>query len=123
MPTRSRYIDPSTGDYVLLRGSPRPDATVASDVVLALRTRRGSAGAAPLFGSRLHTITKLTPASSRLAEVYAREAIQHLIDRGEVRSPTFTVEVLPAAFALLVTVSYVNAARRAQSVPVTVPLG
>lgn len=119
---QSRYIDPQTGDYVVERGAPRSDATVASEVVLALRTRRGSAGAAPEFGSRLHTIRKLTPATRGLAAVYAREAIQHLIDRGEVRDPSFIVTIDEGQHALRVVVSYRNAARRAQTVPVTVPI-
>lgn len=119
---QSRFIDPQTGDYVITNGAPRSDATVASEVVLALRSRRGSAGAAPEFGSRLHTIRKLTATSRALAAVYAREAIQHLIDRGEVRNPSFDVTLDDDANALRVVVSYTNAARRSQSVPVTVPI-
>jgi phage gp46-like protein len=122
MATRSRYIDPETGDYILANGAPTEDTTVASEVVLAIRSRRGSAGATPEFGSRLHTIKKLVPGADRLAMAYAREAIQHLIDRGEVVSPSFKVELDEAHQALLVTVTYTNRAQRAETVPVTVPI-
>lgn len=120
MASRSRYLTASGGDYVLERGAPRPDVTVASDVVLALRTRRGSAAGAPGFGSRLRTLRKLTPAARRLAESYALEAIQHLVDRGEVRGPRFEISIAGPAMRMVVT--YRSAAGQPQSVPVTVPL-
>lgn len=116
MATRSRYIDVATGDYTIEHGAPIEDATVASEVVLALRSKRREG-----FGSRLHTIRKVVPSARRLAEVYAREAIQHLIDRGEVRSPVFTATIDGTAIG--VTVAYTNAAHRQQAVSVTVPIG
>lgn len=117
----SRYINAS-GEYELKQGAPKGDPTVASEVVLALRTKRGSAGAAPEFGSRLHTITKLSASAKRLAQSYAREAIEHLIERGEVVRPSFSVEMDESRYALLVTVSYTNRAQRRETVPVTVAI-
>ena len=85
MTCRSPKIDVSTGDYSIVLGELAEDLTAASEVILALRSKRGSSAAASWFGSRLHTITKLTKVAPKLAEAYAREALQYLVDRGAVR--------------------------------------
>lgn len=90
---RRRYIDPATGDYVVENGGPRNDDTVGSQIVLAIGTRRGSCPVAIDLGSRLHEIRKARAGADRLAAAYIREAISHLIDRGEVQDPTIRVEI------------------------------
>lgn len=121
---QSRHISSTTGDYTMLNGAPKGDLTVASELVLALRTRQGSCGADPSFGSRLHTITKLTPTNERRAHVYAREAIRYLIDRGDIRNVAFGVEMDESTFSLCVTISYQDRSGRAQpALPITIPLG
>jgi phage gp46-like protein len=57
------------------------DEGVSSRAAMALRHERGSSPAFPFFGSRFHTIQKITPAATRLAEAFAIEALQHLIDQ------------------------------------------
>lgn len=116
---RGRYIDPASGEFTIERGVPRSDETVASDVILALRSRRGYCAGDPDFGSRLHTIKKLTPSARRLAEAYVLEAIRHLIDRGEVRSPKVTAAVQGTRIEY--TLTYRNAAN-APALPITVAI-
>lgn len=80
-----RDLDPLTGDYVVVRGSPRADSTRASKVILRLRKKRGT-GIYPQIGSRLYRITKNAPGALRLAEFYATEAVEDLVRSGEIRS-------------------------------------
>ena len=94
MAARSRFIDPATGDYEIVAGSPKEDATPASKVVLALRMRRGSCPVNPRLGSRLHEIRKVLPDTPRLASDYVREALSHLIDAGEIRELKVTATVV-----------------------------
>lgn len=75
---KSRYISPSTGRYVVSAGGYQEDSSVASKVVLALRTRRGTAAVYPTFGSRLHEIRKADESGRRSAEKFARQALIHL---------------------------------------------
>ena len=83
--------------------------------MLALRTRRGSCPLAPTFGSRLHEIRKLSPRSDRLAESYAREAIEHLVASREVRA--LDVEASVRGSALLIVLSYTTRAGERPSLP------
>lgn len=115
MTCRSPYIDPTTGDYQLVNGERREDLSPTSEVVLALRTKRGSSAIAPWFGSRLHQIRKINGATKRLAEAYAREALQHLVDRGVLPGLTITAVVGKTSVAL--TITY----RNARGVPVSIP--
>ncbi len=84
MPARRRYIDAETGDYVLESGGPKNDSTAGSAVVFRFRLQRGSSPLFPTLGSRFHTIRKLAKDTPRLCEVFAREAVQDLIDRGDI---------------------------------------
>lgn len=57
-----------------------------NNVYLSLMIRQGSWFYNPQFGSRLHLLTKNVPRVAALAEEYAREALQWLLDTGRVRS-------------------------------------
>lgn len=121
-----RWLDPETGDYIVESGSPRADATRASQVLLRLRMRRGSCPVAPKLGSRLHTIEKATRGSARLARAHAIEAIADLVERREIREETVDVEVvkLPtggAAFAI--TVEFTDSASDRRTVQYTSSVG
>lgn len=102
MATRAPKISVATGDYSLVRGVIDEDVSAASQAVLALRSRRGSGAVASWFGSRLHTIRKLTRAAKPLAEMYAREALQFLVDRGAVRD-LVVIATVSGGIRLLIT--------------------
>lgn len=80
-----RWLTPD-GDYELSAGRPRADETMASAVLLRLRMHRGSCPVMPTLGSRIHTIDKLTKTTARLAESYAKEALEDLVKRGDIRA-------------------------------------
>lgn len=103
-----RWIDPLTGDYVVENGGPRGDSSMASQVVLRLRTRRGSCVVMPTLGSRLHLITRRVPGADRLAAAYVREALDDLVERRSIRDLKVTVESVSSGggAALLITVSF-----------------
>lgn len=60
--------------------------TLMNNVFLSLMVKRGSFFADPSFGSRLHLLqrAKNTETTKRLAEDYAREALQWMLDTGKV---------------------------------------
>lgn len=57
--------------------------TIFNNVYLSLTVRRGSWFQNPSFGSRLYLLTKNVPRAEALAEEYAREALQWLLDTGK----------------------------------------
>lgn len=99
---RSPKINVATGDYSIADGQLEEDTTAASEVILVLRSRRGSSPVATWYGSRIHTITKLTRAARKLSEFYAREALQFLLDRGVIRDLTTTAKIEGRALVLVV---------------------
>lgn len=120
MPTKRRYVDPATGDYVLVNGSPKEADGLAQHVALCLRTRRGSSIAAE-WGSRFHTINKIVSGTTRLVERYAIEAVQHLIDRKAITDVSATATLLKKD-AIGVELSYKDRSGREVVVPFQVPV-
>lgn len=118
MACRAPKIDAQTGEYALQSGGLVEDTTVASEVILALRSRRGSGAAAPWFGSRFHTIRKLTKATPALARAYGREAVQHIVDRGDMRDLEVFAEIVGGK-RLAVTVGYTDRLGQRRSIPYT----
>lgn len=55
-----------------------------NNVLLSLHTRRGALFARPRFGSRLHTLGKVTDNGLALARDYCREALQWMVDVGRI---------------------------------------
>jgi hypothetical protein len=55
--TTSRYIDPDTRGYVVIRGNYQRTSAAAAWVYLALMTIRGSVPGLPRFGSDLRRLT------------------------------------------------------------------
>lgn len=55
---------------------------IFNNIYLSLKVRKGSFFQNPEFGSRLHLLKKNTPRAAALAEEYAKEALQWLIDTG-----------------------------------------
>lgn len=86
-----RYIDAKTGDYAVENGSFKGDNGFTSKVVLAWRTKLGSAQANPTFGSRLHAIKHADERGRILAESYGYEAIAHLANEVEGLKVTATI--------------------------------
>lgn len=121
MPATARYIDPATGDYEIKNGGPRNDDTPASKVVLRMRTERGSMPGFPTLGSRIHTIPSLTEAGMRLAETYAIECVQDLIDAGEIKETVAVAQKLNRYMHLVL--SYVDIQGRPGAVPYNKPVG
>ncbi len=117
MTCRAPKIDVATGEYSIANGALVEDMTAASEVILALRSRRGSSAIAPWYGSRLHTIKKLTKAAPKLADFFAREAVQFLIDRGVLRDLRVASRI--SGRALVVVVSYRDRSGKAQTITYT----
>lgn len=76
-------------DFAIVLQDGRPVMTLAAadtifnNVYLSLTVRRGSWFQNPAFGSRLHLLSKNVPRAAALAEDYAREALQWLLDTGK----------------------------------------
>lgn len=98
-------------------GSPKNDATIVSELLMALATERGSCPSAPDYGSRLFTIAKIDAATPRRARISVLEAWKPWIDRGELRN--LVLEVTPAAHAMRVSASFVDRAGNPRKVAYT----
>ena len=70
----------------------QPVETIANNVWLSLNVRRGTMFAAPYFGNRFHLLKKNTVRTAALAEEYAREALQWLVDIGRAVSVDVSAE-------------------------------
>lgn len=117
MVCRAARIDVATGDYTLLHGEYVEDLTSASEVILTLRSKRGSSAIAPWIGSRLHTIRKVDKRSRRLAEFYAKEALQYLVDRGALRDLRPVGSIVNGGISLVV--NYTDRAGQRRSISYT----
>lgn len=120
MPAKRRYVDPSTGDYVLENGAPKEADGIAQHVALCLKTRRGSSIASE-WGSRFHTVNKIVSGTTRLVERYAIEAVQHLIDRKAISDVSARAYLLKRD-AIAVELSYKDRSGRQVVVPYQVPV-
>lgn len=109
-----RRLDPKTRDYVLASGGIAEDAGIDTQVLLALGTRRGSCQVYADLGSRLHTIQRADTAGLRLAEFYAREALEHV--RARVKDLRITASLAsggkPGAIDLAVEYKIGNETKR-----------
>ena len=78
--TASRYIDPSTGELEIdaTTGHLRQCSRVMQQVLLALRTKQGSALVDRLFGYK--SPTKMTPRFEAEVDAQMRAALRHLTD-------------------------------------------
>jgi len=73
------------GDYEISSTGLRLDTTPRTKALLALKAKRGFYWFDKTYGSRFHTIKTLED-GQRLAQPYAEEALQFMIDRGEILS-------------------------------------
>jgi phage gp46-like protein len=73
-----RRLDPVTRDYVVEAGGVASDVGINTQILIALGMKRGSCIVYPTLGSRLHTIGRADSAGLRLAEFYAREALENI---------------------------------------------
>jgi phage gp46-like protein len=76
-----RLVDAETRDYVVSSGGLQNDTGFTSKVVLALGTRKGSCTFFPEFGSRLHEVQTADERGRKLAEKFAWQAVEHLVDQ------------------------------------------
>lgn len=83
------YIDPDSGDYTGERISRLENA-----VYLRLMTPLGSWWAEPALGSRLHELAreKDVPRIALLAQQYAEQALQPLLDDGRAQAVEVSTE-------------------------------
>lgn len=95
-------LDPASGDYTGTR-----TADVGNAVWLRLLTPLGSWWADATLGSRLHELTreKDLPRVTLLAEQYARDALQPLLDDGRATSVGVSAVRLGGRLGLHVTVT------------------
>lgn len=77
-------IDISTGQADMTFN--KADGYLANNVFLSLKVRRGTFFARPDFGSRLYLLRKNTQRAEDLAEDYATEALQWILDAGRAKS-------------------------------------
>ena len=77
------WIDPATGDYVIINGSPQRDPAhgLANAVYLRLMTPLGSYWADAKLGSRLHELQREKDISrvAVLAKQYAEQALAPIV--------------------------------------------
>lgn len=121
----SREIDPATGGYTMVAGAPKKDPTVCSDVVLRLRTPRGSVRMKGMekFGSRLHLVKKNSAGTERRSQRYVEEALDDLVKTGRVRNLNTIVDVQSttgAGAALQLVVEFTDTSGEQQRIPYTV---
>ncbi len=111
-------LDPTTADYIGQRIT-----TLGNAVYLRLMTPLGTWWADPSLGSRLHELVreKDVPRVRILAEAYARQALQPLLDDGRATSVD-VVASRPVAGLCLLTVEVVDAAGRRQVFEHPVPV-
>ena len=60
-----------------------PESTIMVNLFLSINVQRGSFFYDPSFGSRLHTIKKITDKTPDLVAAYVREATKWIIDCGK----------------------------------------
>lgn len=85
------FIDPVKRDWVLFLGQPKQDDTVMSEAFYLLDLQRGSAMAFPGWGSRLHTIKKLTANVQSEAKAMAEEALAPMVADRRIQNLTVVV--------------------------------
>lgn len=85
-------------DFAIILNNGMPEMTYAApdnifnNVYLSLAVKRGSFFFNPSFGSRFHLLKKNTARAEKLADAYAREALQWLVDTGRASSFDVMVE-------------------------------
>lgn len=103
------YIDPTTRDYSLTGGKLTPDPArgLANAAYFRLMTPLGSYWAEPTLGSRLHELQreKDVVRVTRLAQQYAEQALQLLVDDGRVTALGVEVVRQPGRLLLLITLT------------------
>ena len=103
-PERAAYIDPVTRDYVIGDdGELERMPGVRQQVMLALTTRKGSAGAALNFGVQLPG--RVSSDFKRVVESSVRLALSHIVSAGRMLLQAVQVE-LGEYGRTLVTVQY-----------------
>lgn len=87
-------------DYTIITSRAGADMTwepagdIMNNIWLSLHIQRGAFFACPWLGSRLHLLRreKVVPRTVRLAQKYAEQALQWIIDLGRAKSITVLTE-------------------------------
>lgn len=106
------WIDPTTRDYPLSGGklTPDPAGGLANAVYFRLMTPLGSYWAEPALGSRLHELQREKDVArvARLAQQYAEQALQPILDDGRAMSIKIETARQPGRLLLLITITASN---------------
>lgn len=94
------YAGTDGDKQILANGQLRHDATIASRCLRRLKTRRGQWVGDANFGSRFHEI-EITKGADKLVDVYAKEALQPLVDDGLIDSITTEIIVFDPARGMI----------------------
>jgi|GEM_PF-4607041 len=100
MASRRRTIDPETGDYVVEGGRIVDDSSHTSQVLLAVRMKRGTCAVDRRFGSELFKIKKLDTRAPRRAQQSVTAALGHLTSRKVIQKLRVTPTVEGDALAV-----------------------
>ena len=118
------WIDPTTHDYALLGGklTPDPAGGLANAAYFRLMTPLGSYWAEPTLGSRLHELQREKDVArvSRLAQQYAEQALQPILDDGRATAIKVDTARQPGRLLLLITITDSNGHSVAFQHPVSV---
>ena len=97
-------IEPGTGLGIKTF---EPVEDITNNIYLSLKIKKGSFFQNPTFGSRLYELdrAKNTAGTAALAEEYAKESLQWLIDTGRALSVAVTTEREQYRLKLLVEVT------------------
>ncbi len=109
----TRYIDPETRDWTLVRGERLTDETMVSSVLFLLRLRYNSSAALPLAGSKLHELDKITEDIAERIDTEVARTLQPLVDANLISSlkTTSTVSEEPGKESYVSTVVKFDDAR------------
>ena len=120
-PLLADLIDPNTHEYISLFTGDDP---IDAQVLIALKTVLGSGAAVTSIGSKLSSIRKITESTPGDVEAEVRNALAALIQQGDIRLVSVSVEA-HAAGQIEAVVKYVNMRARDRSIRekrYTVPL-
>ena len=112
-PLLADKIDPHTNEYLSIFTG---DDVIDAQVLIAMKTARGSGAAVLECGSRLRSIRKLGDSVVSDIEAEVRNALALLVQQGDIIIKSIVVTVLQASQQAEIELKYVNQRARDRSV-------